>query len=107
MEIDIERVLAYIQNNAEKYALAKGKRIYVENFLKTVKAQQMNKSDSSSLGARETDAYASKEYIDTCMALRQAVEQEEHLKWMLTAAQAKVDVWKTIEYGKRAEMRNL
>lgn len=107
MEINPELALAFIQKNASEFAEAKGKRIYLENFLKTVKAQQMNESDSSSLGARETDAYASQQYIDTCLALRQAVEQEERLKWLLTAAQAKIEVWKTIEYGKRAEMRNL
>ena len=67
----------------------------------------MNKRESNSLGQREADAYASAEYIQAITANKQAIEQEAHLKWMLTAAQARIEVWKTQEYSKRSELRNL
>lgn len=107
MEIDPEKAIRYIQTNAEPYAKAKGDVAYTENYLKVVKAQQMNKSDSSSLGQREADAYASDDYLQAITANKQAIEEEAHLKWMLTAAQARIEVWKTQEYSKRSEMRNL
>lgn len=107
MEINPEKAIRYIQENAEPYAKAKGDVAYTENYLKVVKAQQMNKSESSSLGQREADSYASNEYQLAVLANKQAIEQEAHLKWMLTAAQARIEVWKTQEYSKRSEMRNL
>lgn len=107
IEINPEKAIRYIQENAEPYAKAKGDVAYTENYLKVVKAQQMNKSDSSSLGQREADAYASEDYLLAIKANQSAVEQEAHLKWMLTAAQARIEVFKVQEYSKRAEMRNL
>ena len=107
IEINPEKAIRYIQENAEPYAKAKGDVAYTENYLKVVKAQQMNKSESSSLGQREADAYASPDYLLAIKANQAAVEQETHLKWMLTAAQARIEVFKVQEYSKRAEMRNL
>ena len=107
MEINPEKAIRYIQENAEPYAKAKGDVAYTENYLKVVKAQQMNKSDSSSLGQREADSYATTEYQEAILANKQAIEQEAHLKWMLTAAQARIEVWKCQEFSKRAELRSL
>jgi hypothetical protein len=107
MEINPEKAIRYIQENAEKYAKAKGDVAFTENYLKVIKSQQMNKSESSSLGQREADAYASAEYLQAITANKQAVEEEAHLKWMLTAAQARIEVWKCQEFSKRAELRNL
>ena len=107
MEIDPNRAIEYIQQNAPKFAQAKANRVFIENYLKTVKAKVMNASDSTSLGAKEAEAYASHQYVEQLNGLKEAVEQEEHLKWMLTAAQARIDVWKTTEYSKRAEIRNM
>jgi hypothetical protein len=107
MEINPEKAIRYIQEHAERYAKAKGDVAFTENYLKVVKSQQMNKSESSSLGQREADAYASDDYLQAIIANKQAVEEEAHLKWMLTAAQARVEVWKTTQYTIRAEMKNL
>jgi hypothetical protein len=37
--------------------------------------------------------------------LEVAVEQEEKYRWMLIAAQARIEVWKAEQYTNRAEMR--
>jgi hypothetical protein len=107
MEINPEKAIRYIQENAEKYAKAKGDVAYTENYLKVVKSQQMNKSESSSLGQREADAYASADYLQAITAHKQAVEEETHLRWMLEAAKARIEVYKVQEHTRRAEMRNL
>jgi len=107
MEINPEKAIRYIQEHAEQYAKAKGDVAYTENYLKVVKSQQMNKSESSSLGQREADAYATAEYKESITAHKQAIEEEAHLKWMLTAAQARIEVYKVQEYTKRQELKNL
>jgi hypothetical protein len=107
IEINPEKAIRYIQEHAEKYAKAKGDVAYTENYLKVVKSQQMNKSESSSLGQREADAYASAEYLQAITANKQAVEEETHLRWMLEAAKARIEVFKVQEYTKRQELKNM
>ena len=107
MDINPLKCAQYIQETAPLFAQAKANRVYIENYLKTVKAVQMNASDSTSLGQKEADAYASADYKLQLEALKEAVEQEERYRWMLTAAQAKLEIWKTTQYVRRAEMKNL
>ena len=106
-EIDPLRCAKFIQDTAPKFAKAKADRTFIENYLRTVKSQLMGDSDATSLGQREADAYASQKYVEQLNGLREAVEQEETYRWQMTAAQAKLEIWKTTEYSRRAEMKNL
>ena len=103
--IDPNKAIKYIQENAKDYAEAKGQRVHLESFLKTVKAQLMSESDEKTLGAQEAFAYSHGRYIDQLQALKAAVVQEEYLRYMLRAAEMRVEVWKTEQYTLRAEMR--
>lgn len=106
MEINPERAIRYMMENAPLYAQAKGMRVFIENHLRTVKARLMNE-ETGTLGNKEAYAYAHPDYVAQLEALKIATEEEERLKFMLAAAQARIEVWKTQEYSKRAEMRNL
>ena len=99
------KAIRYIQENAQPYADAKAARVFIEQFLKTVKAQLMSESDEKTLGAQETFAYAHGKYIDQLQGLKAAVAKEEYLKYMIDAAKLKVEIWKTEQYMIRAEMR--
>ena len=55
-------------------------------------------------GSRK-EAYAHKEYQDLILGLKEAVEEEEKLKWQMTAAMNKIEIWRTAESTKRAELR--
>lgn len=106
-QIDPTAAINFIATNAPKLAQAKADRIYLENFVKVVKSNQMNESSSGSLGQKEVDAYASKEYLEVIKGLKAAVEEETKIFYLIQAANARIDVWKTMEYNKRAELRNL
>jgi hypothetical protein len=104
-EINIFRVLDYIRDNAKSYAQAKANRIYLEEYRKTLKASLMQKAQSQGVtasAAQERDAYAAPEYEAHLKALSAAVEEEESLRWLLIAAQAKVEVWRSIGANQRA-----
>ena len=103
--IDPNKAIKYIQENAQAYANAKGTRVHLESFLKTIKAQLMSESDEKTLGAQEAFAYAHGRYIDQLQELKNAVIEEEYLKYMMRAAEMRVEVWKTDQYTLRAEMR--
>ena len=39
--------------------------------------------------------------------LKAAVEEEERLRWLLIACQAKIEAWRSIEYSRRIEAKVL
>jgi len=106
-EIDPLLAVNFLQLTAPRFSQAKAERTFLENYLKTIKSRLMQESDSKSLGDREAYAYAHETYVEQLRGYKQAIEEEERLKWLMTAAQAKIEVWKTLEYTKRAEMKNL
>lgn len=103
--IDPHQAIDFIKASAKQYAIAKGNAAYTDNFLKVVKSKQMNASSSSSLGQKEADAYASPDYHTAIVANQAAIEEEAHLKWLLTAAQARIEVYKVEQYTLRQEMK--
>lgn len=105
MEIDPTRAIVFIQENALLYAQAKADRLFIEGYLKSLKAMLMNESDSGSLGAKEQYAYSHSKYVQQLEAMKIAIEDEERLKYLMEAAKMKVEVWKTQEYTKRTEMK--
>ena len=106
MDIDPNKCVAYIMENAPKFAKAKAERVFIENYLRTVKSRLMSQEEGT-LGLREAYAYAHPDYEAQLKGLQAATEQEENLKFMLLAAQMRFDTWKTNEFSKRAELRNL
>jgi hypothetical protein len=100
-DIDPQRAVDFIRDNAAALAHAKATRIYVEEFRKTLKARIMKSCGAEAIGAQEREAYASKEYADHLHAIAAAVEEEEKLRWQMIAAQARVEVWRSTEASAR------
>jgi hypothetical protein len=78
--------------------------VQLEEFRKSKKAMLMAEEEGS-LGAKEIYAYAHRDYVDLLFQIKEAVIQEEELKYKLEAAKLRVEVWKTEEYTKRVEMK--
>ena len=106
MEINPEKAIRYIAENAPLFAQAKANRVFIENYLRTVKSRLMNE-EAGTLGNKEAYAYAHEDYVEQLKGLKAATEEEERLKYMLLAAQARIEVWKTQEYTKRQELKQL
>jgi len=99
------KAIQYIIDTAEPYSKAKATRIYLEGFLKSRKAQLMAQAGTEVLGKQETYAYAHHDYIEILEGIRQAVETEEKYRWLMTAAQARIECWRTEMYSARIEMK--
>ncbi len=109
-EINIFRALDFIRDNAPAYAQAKAERVYLEQFRKTRKALGMREAELAghkSAVLQEREAYAGEEYMQLLEGLKAAVEVEERLRWQMTAAQAKIEVWRTLESTRRIEAKTL
>jgi hypothetical protein len=93
--------IEFMIKNSPKYAEAKANRIYLENYLKVVKATLALKCNETTIAMGERYALAHPDYKVALDGLKVAVEQEEHLKWWLISAQARVDVWRSEEASNR------
>ena len=90
-----EAAVDYLRDSADQAAKARSERVYVEHYLKTVKAQEASKSDAKTVSERENEALLSKSYLSTLQAYREAVEADERHRFLREAAMAKVEFWRT------------
>jgi len=104
MENPAHKAIDFILVNASKFAQAKATRVQLEEYRKSKKAILMSEEEGT-LGAKEMYAYAHRDYVALLMEIKEAIIQEEELKYKLEAAKLRVEVWKTEEYTKRAEMK--
>jgi len=99
------KAIQFLIDTAPLYAKAKADRMYLEEFRKSRKAQLASQAGTEVLGKQETFAYAHADYIEILEGIRQAVEKEERFRWLMTAAQARIEVWRTEQYSARMEMK--
>jgi hypothetical protein len=104
-QIDPSKAIQYLIDTAPLYAKAKADRLFLEEYRKSKKAQLMSQAGTEVLGKQETFAYAHEEYIEILEGIRVAVEKEEKYRWLMTAAQARTEVWRTQMYSARTEVR--
>ena len=101
-DYDPNDAIDYIFKTAPEYAKAKGNLAQFEAFKHSLKAIEMSKSEATSIGAKEMDAYKSQPYQELCEAIGLATEEVETLRWKLIAAQLRVDIWRTEQASNRA-----
>ena len=106
MNIDPNSAIDFMIKNSEAYALAKAQVVYLTEYRKTVKAIGFQRSLKNTMAEKEADAYTTAEYISCVEGLKEAVAEAERLRWMLVAAQARVDVWRSQEASNRSIERS-
>jgi hypothetical protein len=102
---NISDAVDYLYTHGRKYAEAKGQRVQLEEYRKSLKAMLMKKALSDgrakTSAAAEMEAYADQSYVELLKGLGSAVEREEELRWGLVSAQARIDVWRSQEASNR------
>jgi hypothetical protein len=102
-ERDPHKAVDYILKHASLFARAKAERTYIEHYRKSLKGILMKRSMETAIGAQEREAYAHPEMIALLDGLKAATETEERLKWDITAATLRVEIWRTEQANNRAE----
>jgi hypothetical protein len=99
------KAIQFLIDTSPLYAKAKADRMFLEEFRKSRKAQLMSQAGTEVLGKQETFAYAHADYIEILEGIREAVEKEERFRYLMVAAQARIEVWRTEQYSARMEMK--
>jgi hypothetical protein len=102
---DINDAVDFLYTHGAKFAESKAHRVYLEEFRKSQKAILMKSAIAcgiaKSSAAAEMEAYADNAYVELLKALETATESEEKLRWGLVSAQARIDVWRSMEASNR------
>jgi hypothetical protein len=100
----VERALDFLRDNAEDSGKARATRVYLEEFRKSLKAQIMSEHLAEPIGAQERFAYNDIRYRNHLEALKQAVYEDERLRFLRGAAEAKIEAWRTMCSNQRANI---
>jgi len=103
-EINPNAAVDFLLKHAGQYAKAKADRVYLDEFRRSKRALLMQEAlmaGVDTMAGQERDALAHSEYRALLDGLREAVEIEEKLKWQLTGAQLRVDIWRTNQANNR------
>ena len=101
----IERALDWLRDKAPVIAQARANRIYAEEYRKTMKATIMAEHKDKPIGAQEREAYAAPRYVEHLEAIREAVREDEEMRWTMTAAEARIEAWRSMQANERAKGR--
>lgn len=99
--INPHEAINFMIKNAKAYAQAKANVTYLEQYRKSKKAIFYANAIGHTIADKEAYAYSHPEYLALLDGLREAVEEAERLRWMLVAAQARIDVWRSQEASNR------
>ena len=102
-EEEIEKCLDFKRDSAAPIAQAMHDRVQLENFRKSKLALLFFEApEKFKIGEKEQWAYAHKDYQEVVKGLAAAVQEHERLRQLISAADAKIEVWRTIQANHRA-----
>lgn len=103
----IEKRMQELRELAERFATAYANKEHLEEFKKSKLAilmKQAEREGVASAAGQEREARAHQQYLDLLDGLKAATELAESLRWQLKLAEIGIDIWRTRQSTKRAEM---
>ena len=101
-EQSVESALPWLAEKVGSLAKAISDRKYLEDYKKGKLAMLLQEAPAGTVSAREAWATSHEDYQELLEGLRTAVEQEAELKHLFTIAEARIEVWRTIQANNRA-----
>lgn len=98
---EVQRAVDWLRDNASRAGKARAAREYLGEYTKALKAKLMRRYTDLPVAAQEREALASEEYVDHLHALATAIEDDEQLRWLRAAAEAKLEAWRTFSANER------
>lgn len=102
-QADAERAVDWMRDNASRMAQERAERLYMEQWIKTVKATLQAEQQGVSAAAAEVVALASPKYMSALQAYRDSIKADETNRFLVAAAEAKIEYWRSAEATRRVE----
>jgi len=106
--MDIEELLERYRQLADRYAPARANREYLDEYKKSMLALLMKDAERngfSTAAAQEREARASGGYKELLDGLKEAIHEEEKIRYHLKAVEWEIEIWRTKQANERAERR--
>jgi hypothetical protein len=107
--MDIEEMLELYRQLADRYAPARATRGHLEDYKKSCLAMLMKDAERekkiTTTSGQEREAYAHPTYIKLLDDLKQAVYEEEKVRYHLKAVELQIELYRTKSANERAERR--
>ena len=101
-EQSVERALEWMMDNVTKLSQAVADRKYLEDYRKVKWSALVLNSPPGTVSSKEAWATSHTDYVGVLKGLKVAVQEESELKHLFTIAEAKIEVWRTIQANNRA-----
>ena len=98
---EAEKANDYIKLNARHFADARAQHIYLKNFRKSRRSMLYNEAPAGSNNDKLAWAERHEQYLEVLLGLKEAGFKEEKLRWEMTAAQAKIEMYRTQQANMR------
>ena len=100
-EEEIQRAVDYLRDSAREAAQARAEALYMESWVKTVRAKETLASEAKTASEREAEGQASQAYAEALNAYKAAVEADSRFRFLRDAAEARIQAWQTMSANQR------
>lgn len=97
----VENALNFLSTSAEDYANARGELAYLEEQKKIVRATIFGMLEGK-VAEREAGSYSHPDYVKVIKEYQTAVIRVELLRAKRASAEARIEVWRSLESSRRA-----
>lgn len=100
----LDAALEWLKDNAAKAAKARADRLYLEEWIPSLRAQLSAKfiAEGDSAAASDIKAKAHEDYQAALKGYQEAVEADEYMRWHRARADAIIEVWRTSSANQRS-----
>ena len=99
---DVDKAVHWLIDSADTIATAKANLVYMEAYIKFLKAQIMKEHADMSVSAQEREAYSDDRMKEQIKAVRNATYNYERLRFKREAQMAKIETWRTYHANLRS-----
>tara|TARA_Y100000004_G_scaffold61573_2_gene68922 strand:- start:3771 stop:4094 length:324 start_codon:yes stop_codon:yes gene_type:complete len=99
---DVDKAVHWLLDSAETIATAKANLVYMEGYMKSLKAQIMKEHADMSVSAQEREAYSDDRMKEQLKAIKTATFNYEKLRFKREAQMAKIETWRTYHANLRS-----
>ena len=101
-EQEVEAAVDWLRDTANEAAQKRAERLYLDEYRKVLRAKLMKQHMDLPVSAQEREALADPKYSEHLKALKIAIDEDERMRFLRVAAEAKIEAWRSMNANYRA-----
>ena len=101
-EQEVEAAVDWLRDTANEAAQKRAERLYLDEYRKVLRAKLMKQHMDLPVSAQEREALADPKYAEHLQALKIAIDEDERMRFLRVAAEAKIEAWRSMNANHRA-----